>query len=66
MFSLHIENIFMRKEGTLECVLGILEITRGTDSVYIVSIKSQLDSTGPVPHVAVHVEHSGASFLCNF
>lgn len=30
MFSLRIENIFMRKEGTLECVLGILEITRGT------------------------------------
>lgn len=30
MFSLRIENIFMRKEGTLERVLGFLEITRGT------------------------------------
>lgn len=34
--------------------------------VFTVSIKSQLDSTGPVPHIAIHVEHSGTSFLRNF
>lgn len=41
--SLHIKNIFMRKEGTVSCVFGILEITRNT--VYTVSKNSQPNST---------------------